>query len=193
MKIFKWKGPGPFAIGAAALSLLALNPPALAAPLDKDACAKLAQDVQNMKLLDVDKLMERGPAWAASHLSPAELSLVRQYIDLDEQMKFRCSAPSSLVHLKNLDDTEEENAQASLPGEGEAKKVQAGDDAGQSPAEPRKRERPRARAAGEGAGHASAAQERHKAVKTPANAENHKAVKTPPKKSPPPRRDTAAQ
>ena len=81
----------------------------LAAPLDKNACAKLAQDLQNLKALDVDKLMENGPAWAAGHLSPGDLGLVRQYIDLDEQMRFRCSAPGSLVHLKHLEDEDEDN------------------------------------------------------------------------------------
>ncbi len=110
--------------------LLAFFPAlALAAPLDKNACAKLASDMQNMKALEVDKLMERGPAWAASHLSPADLSLVRQYIDLDEQMKFRCSAPSSLVHLKHLDEVEEEGGQpktAATADDG-SKKQQSGD------------------------------------------------------------------
>ena len=62
-----------------------------------------------MKALDVDKLMDNGPAWAVAHLSPGDLGLVRQYIDLDEQMKFRCSAPGSLVHLKHLDDEDDEN------------------------------------------------------------------------------------
>lgn len=94
---------------------LAFSAPALfsvcagASPLDKNTCAKLAQELQNMKALDVDKLMENGPAWAAGHLSPGDLSLVRQYIDLDEQMKFRCSAPGSLVHLRHLEDEDEEN------------------------------------------------------------------------------------
>jgi hypothetical protein len=81
----------------------------LAAPLDNNACARLAQDLQNLKALDVDKLMENGPAWAAGHLSPGDLGLVRQYIDLDEQMRFRCSAPGSLVHLKHLEDEDEDN------------------------------------------------------------------------------------
>ena len=79
-----------------------------ASPLDKNACAKLAQDLQNLKALDVDKLMENGPAWAAGHLSPGDLALVRQYIDLDEQVKFRCTAPGSLVHLKPLDEEDED-------------------------------------------------------------------------------------
>jgi hypothetical protein len=99
-----------FAAWALFLSAPACLPvSALAAPLDKNACAKLAQDLQNLKALDVDKLMERGPAWAAGHLSPGDLALVRQYIDLDEQMKFRCDAPGSLVHLKHLEDEDEDN------------------------------------------------------------------------------------
>src|SRR5208282_4849858 len=92
-------------------------------------CAKLALDMQNMKALEIDKLMKNGPAWATSHLSAADLSLVREYIDLDEQLKFRCSAPSSLVHLKHLDEEDEESAQGK-PAEspdGEVKKDQAGD------------------------------------------------------------------
>ena len=99
-----------FAAWALFLSAPAFLPvSALAAPLDKNACAKLAQDLQNLKALDVDKLMERGPAWAAGHLSAGDLALVRQYIDLDEQMKFRCDAPGSLVHLKHLEDEDEDN------------------------------------------------------------------------------------
>ncbi len=117
--------PRWIAMGAG-LCLLGLLPPALAAPLDKAACAKLTLDMQNMKMLEVDKLMDKGPAWAASNLSDADLSLVRQYIDLDEQLKFRCSAPGSLVHLKHLDDEDDESGgakQAPSAG-GEAKKGQ---------------------------------------------------------------------
>lgn len=139
MRIFAFLASrGRIAFGAAACGLLALLPPALAAPLDKNACAKLAQDMQNMKLLDVGKLMENGPTWAVSHLSPADLSLVRQYIDLDEQMKFRCSAPGSLVHLKHLDEEEEENSQGGQTAEGGAKKGQAGDGVETAPSTPQK-------------------------------------------------------
>jgi hypothetical protein len=146
---------------AAAFGLLALPAPALATPLDKDACAKLAQDMQNMKMLEVDKLMENGATWAASHLSAADMSLVRQYIDLDEQLKFRCSAPSSLVHLKHLDEEDEETGAAKQPdtAETEAKKDQAGD-----------------------------GQEEDASPPPP---EKHKAAKAPAKKSPPPQAASA--
>ena len=131
--------PRWIAMGAG-LCLLGLLPPALAAPLDKAACAKLTLDMQNMKMLEVDKLMEKGPAWAASNLSDADLSLVRQYIDLDEQLKFRCSAPGSLVHLKHLDDEEDESggAKQAASADGEAKKSRAGDSQEEAPAPPAK-------------------------------------------------------
>jgi hypothetical protein len=125
---------------------------AYAAPLDKNSCAKLAQDVQNMKLLEVDKLMEKGPAWAASHLSSPDLNLIRQYIDLDEQMRFRCSAPSSLVHLKHLDDEDEEGApkpavEASETGD---KKSQGAADAKQKNAKaPKKVKQPASASSGD--------------------------------------------
>ena len=89
-----------------------------ASPLDKAACAKIALDLQNLRALDVDKLMANGPAWAADHLSAADLAVVRQYIDLDEQMKFRCTAPGSLVHLKRLDDDDEEGGAKSADDAG---------------------------------------------------------------------------
>lgn len=120
-----------FALGVTAV----LANPAGAAPLDKNACAKLAQELQNLKALDVDKLMENGPSWAVAHLSPGDLGLVRQYIDLDEQMKFRCSAPSSLVHLKHLED-EDEDAGAAKPAadgsEAAPEKAQGANDQGES-------------------------------------------------------------
>ncbi|HZV21734.1 MAG TPA: hypothetical protein VE986_09345 [Hyphomicrobiales bacterium] len=104
-----------------------------AAPLDKNACARLAQDLQNMKAIEVDKLMEKGPAWAASHLSATDLNLIRQYIDLDEQMKFRCSAPSSLVHLKHLDDDDEDGAQKPAAAESSGSESKKAEGAAASP------------------------------------------------------------
>jgi hypothetical protein len=114
---------------------------ASAAPLDKGTCAKLSQDMQNMKALDVDKLMEKGPNWAVAHLSPADMTLIRQYIDLDEQMKFRCSAPSSLVHLKHLEDEDEDGSKPPVDSaeDGSAKKQQNGDGPGDAPAVQKKK------------------------------------------------------
>jgi hypothetical protein len=130
------------AFAATCIVLACLPVKTIAAPLDKAACAKLAAEMQNMKALDIDKLMEKGPAWAASHLPPAELSLIRQYIDLDEQMRFRCAAPGSLVHLKHIEEDGEEAAAANPQdsAEADAKKDQAGDgEEEEAPAAPEKR------------------------------------------------------
>jgi hypothetical protein len=144
------------AYGTFALASLALAQPAAAAPLDKAACAKLAQHMQYIKALDVDKLMEKGPSWAVSHLSPSDLGLIRQYIDLDEQMKFRCSAPSSLVHLKHLDEEDDESGQkpSAESAESGAKKQQSGDSEEDDPEPSQNRKaakapaKPQAKAAG---------------------------------------------
>jgi hypothetical protein len=149
MKIFAFllrvdRGGLAFAAACAALACLPLR--TMAAPLDKAACARLALDMQNMKALEIDKLMEKGPAWAASHLPAADLSLIRQYIDLDEQMRFRCAAPGSLVHLKHIEDDGEEAGSGQDSAEADAKKDQSGD--GEEEAAP-------------------AAQEKRKAAKAP--------------------------
>jgi hypothetical protein len=133
---------GGLALAAACAVLACLPARSIAVPLDKAACAKLAAEMQNMKALDIDKLMEKGPAWAASHLPPAELSLIRQYIDLDEQMRFRCAAPGSLVHLKHIEEDGEEASGANTQesAEADAKKDQSGDgEEEDAPAAPEKR------------------------------------------------------
>lgn len=95
--------------------------PAFSAPLDKDACANLSQEMQNLKALDVDKLMEKGPEWAISNLSQNDLSLIRRYINLDEQIKFRCLPPGSLVRLHAPDEDEGEDATEAAENDGAAK------------------------------------------------------------------------
>jgi hypothetical protein len=128
-----------FAAAFAVLPILPLR--TIAAPLDKATCAKLAVDMQNMKALEIDKLMEKGPAWAASHLPAADLSLIRQYIDLDEQMRFRCAAPGSLVHLKHIEEDDEEAARNNAQDSAESgvKKDQTGDGEQEAPAAAEKR------------------------------------------------------
>jgi hypothetical protein len=134
-------GRGGFAFAAAFAVLPFLPLRTIAAPLDKATCAKLAVDMENMKALEIDKLMEKGPAWAASHLPAAELSLIRQYIDLDEQMRFRCAAPGSLVHLKHLEEDDEEAGRNSTQDSAESgvKKDQSGDSEQAAPAAAEKR------------------------------------------------------
>jgi hypothetical protein len=96
-------------LGAGAALLLVHG--AHAGMLDKDACAALNQEMANVKALDVDKLMANGPEWAIANLSAGDLSIVRRYFELDEQIKFRCTPPSALVKLQGPADDEEAAAQ----------------------------------------------------------------------------------
>ncbi len=98
-----------FAFGLASAELSMVRPGS-ASPLDKEACDGLTQALQNLKALDVAKLMENGPAWAVTHLSPTDLDLIRRYIHTDEQMRFRCTPASALVQLKHLDEAEDDGA-----------------------------------------------------------------------------------
>jgi hypothetical protein len=133
------------ALPALALGAAAFSPALEAAPMDKSACAKLSQELQNLKALDVDRLMEKGPGWAAANLSSPDLGLVRQYIDLDEQFKFRCLPPGSLVRLKQLEDEDEDNAGKPAAQAGAEKTNEKGDSPAPKAAKPpqaQKRERP---------------------------------------------------
>jgi hypothetical protein len=134
------------AVPALAFGAIALCPALEAAPLDKNACARLSQDLQDLKSLDVDKLMEKGPNWAAANLSASDLGLVRDYIDLDEQIKFRCQPPGALVRLKQLEEEDEDAAGKPAAQAGPEKGAKAkGESPAPKPAKPpqaQKRERP---------------------------------------------------
>jgi hypothetical protein len=81
-----------------------LSCPAVAhgTPLDKEACGKLALEKQGLNALNVGKLMEKGPEWAAANLSLGDLSLIRRLIEVEEQIKFRCLPVSALIKLEGL-------------------------------------------------------------------------------------------
>jgi hypothetical protein len=86
--------------------------PALAVPLDKQACEDLALERQGLVALKVEDLMAKGAEWAASHLSLGDLNLVRRFIEVDEQIKFRCEPATTLVKLRGLDDEDDDDVGA---------------------------------------------------------------------------------
>jgi hypothetical protein len=63
---------------------------AVAEPLDKDACANL--QVEQKKLLTPAMLaaLERGPDWVKDHLNDQEIERVRDFLEVEEMIKFRC-------------------------------------------------------------------------------------------------------
>jgi hypothetical protein len=64
--------------------------PLVAAPLEKEACDQLQTEKQSLVQQGVEKDMEKGPEWAKANLQPVRLDLVKRYIAVSEQLKFRC-------------------------------------------------------------------------------------------------------
>ncbi|MEQ1695425.1 MAG: hypothetical protein ABL901_06245 [Hyphomicrobiaceae bacterium] len=59
-----------------------------AAPLDQAACD--AATSEQSKLTDVPAILERGPEWAKTNAPPKALQRVARWIELQEQLSFRC-------------------------------------------------------------------------------------------------------
>ena len=93
--------------GAAAASLLlsCAGAPLAAEPLDKDSCGRLQAEKQSLVVLGVDKEFAKGPDWAKANLGQAELNLLKRYLTVDEQLKFRCGM--AMVHLQVIDEPED--------------------------------------------------------------------------------------
>jgi hypothetical protein len=87
-----------------------------AEPLDKEACERLQAEKQTLVVLGVDKEFARGPEWAKANLAQSELNLLKRYIDLDEQLKFRCGMAMVTLQLpEDAEDADDDSAPASVP------------------------------------------------------------------------------
>lgn len=68
-----------------------LSHAAYAAPLHPDACKALDAQRQALFTGDIKSALERGPDWVKDHLhSPGQIEMVRQYLLVEEKLKFRC-------------------------------------------------------------------------------------------------------
>jgi hypothetical protein len=102
------------------LALLGFVPiAASAAPLDEAACQRLKTEQQALNVLGVDKQVEKGAGWAKEHLTVADLNLVKRYVDVFEQIIFRCEKVVALVEPQAKDeggdDDDDDAAVASPP------------------------------------------------------------------------------
>lgn len=119
--------------------LLTLAGPAAADRLDAQACDAL--HAEQGKLVDAGTRndMKQGPEWAKSNLPPARLARIRQLIEVEEQIAFRCQAPRAAAAA----------AKATAPAAAEAS---AGEPEAQPPRKSRKKGRHAKAEAGEAAG-----------------------------------------
>ena len=63
---------------------------ARAEPLSAQACLALELEREALNELGAQKLMARGPDWAKRNLIPPERELVKRYLSLQGELKFRC-------------------------------------------------------------------------------------------------------
>lgn len=81
----------PFLVVVATLAALgAAVTQVRAAPLDADTCAKLEGEQERLENSGVEKDFEKGPAWAKANLAPEKLGQVQRFIEIEEQLLFRC-------------------------------------------------------------------------------------------------------
>lgn len=70
---------------------------ALAASLPKKACKALRSEHTELANRDAAKHFAKGPKWAVANLNGSQLSDVRQYIEIYEQLLFRCKGYVSIA------------------------------------------------------------------------------------------------
>lgn len=58
--------------------------------LGKDACAALKAEAATLDATGLKDEMEKGPDWAKANMAPDRLSQVARYIEIEEQISFRC-------------------------------------------------------------------------------------------------------
>lgn len=103
------------AILAPAILLLA-SFTASAGPLEDLACQRLRTERQALTVLGIDKHVEKGAGWAKERLTVADLNLVKRYLDVFEQLKFRCDKLIALVEPEVKDDDDDDADGKAIPG-----------------------------------------------------------------------------
>jgi len=69
-----------------------------ATPLDAETCTRIMIEHGALETAGVEQNMAKGPQWAKANLAPDKLDQIRRFIELEEQLLFRCTS-KSLVKL----------------------------------------------------------------------------------------------
>jgi hypothetical protein len=78
------------AIGLIFGSAALIGSPAFAEPLDKQSCTSLQADRKQLLTRNMQAALDQGPDWVKTHLNEAEIELVRRFLNIEEQIQFRC-------------------------------------------------------------------------------------------------------
>lgn len=93
-------------------------PVAIAKPLDAEICKNLTAQRDELETRGVRQIVTGGPA-VAQH-TPKQLADVRQFLDLEGQLRFRCPFDQSLAALKDDAPDEQEGNGAPVTDSGTA-------------------------------------------------------------------------
>jgi hypothetical protein len=75
-----------------------LDARATAEPLDREACQSLESERKDLLTKEVQAALARGPDWVKDHLhSPQDIEMVRQYLLVEEKIKFRCRTDGVVI------------------------------------------------------------------------------------------------
>ena len=78
-------------LGAVAvLVALTVSDPGVAEPLGKEACEALVVEQQALITAGVKDDVAKGPVWGKANLNSGRLAQVGRYLDVEEQLSFRC-------------------------------------------------------------------------------------------------------
>lgn len=105
------QSPPGSALSAMLVPVILLLAPfaASANTLDDQACQRLRTERQALTVLGIDKHVEKGAGWAKERLTVADLNLVKRYLDVFEQLKFRCDKLIALAEPAEKDDDDDDD------------------------------------------------------------------------------------
>jgi hypothetical protein len=81
---------------------------AVAEPLDKESCLKLQAERRALLTREMQAALDHGPDWVKDHLDTQKIEKVREFLDIEAMIEFRCrgggvSKPSETAATGNPD------------------------------------------------------------------------------------------
>jgi len=75
---------------AVALFASAMPLAVIAEPLDKAACLNLQVAQKRLLTREMQAALDHGPDWVKKHLDTGDIEKVREFLEIEEMIKFRC-------------------------------------------------------------------------------------------------------
>lgn len=126
------KGAGLARYFAGFVVLAGVAPPLAAAPLSPETCEALKGEHATLLQAGAHEAVKKGPQWAKANLATAKVKEAERFIELQEQLLFRCG----LAKLRDLPVIEAEETSDPPAASEPAAKEAAGATAAPAPAPP---------------------------------------------------------